>query len=165
MIQSPYLHKAQFISAAQTFSAVYNAITPGRYDFTNTAACQNVQLIELLRGTVYWIKTVSVGGNLSEQDYLGSIVTVPQMRVGRLVKPDAVYRFPLTLGKFAESADASAWVFADIGGDVLTLSMSGLCQQLPAMIGLGTMTLVVSIHIFAFNDAKFSAEFKRGIGC
>lgn len=162
-IYEKFLHKASFIPSTTTFSAVFNAITPGRYNFTNTPACQNVPIIELQRGSIYFLKNISIAGNLPEEDFLGSITVLPQVTLRKSTRPDAVYRFPYTIGKFAQSADAEAWVESNIAGENILISMTGVNQQLPAMVGIVTMSIFVSFHIYAFNDARFAAAFKGAI--
>lgn len=157
-------HKAQYIPSSTLFEAIYNAVTPGRYDFAGTPACQNVQVLTLFPGTIYWIKSISVGGNLPEADYLGSVVTFPALTVRRLSQPAAIYRFPIPINRFINSGECSAWVINDTRDDVLTLSLSGSCQQLPSMVGLASMKINIALTIYGFNDQKFAAEF-RGRVC
>lgn len=157
-------HKAQYVPTSTVFAAVFNAVTPGRYDFAGTAACQNVQVMELFPGTIYWIKNISVGGNVSETEYLGSIVDFPALTVRRRSVLAAIYRFPIPINRFINNGECSAWVINDTIGDVLTLSLSGSCLQLPSMVGLATMRINVALNIYGINDQKFAAEF-RGRVC
>lgn len=157
-------HKAQYVPTSTVFSAVFNAITPGRYDFLNTPACQNVQVMDLVPGTIYWIKNISVGGNIPEADYLGSIVDFPALTVRRQSTPAAIYRFPVPINRFINNGECSAWIVNDVRDDVLTLSLSGSCLQLPTMVGLVTLRVNIALNIYGINDQKFAAEF-RGRVC
>lgn len=163
VIQDKYMHKAQFLPTATAFSAVFNAITPGRYDFGGTPACQNVPVIQLPPGCIFWLRRLSVGGNVPQEDYLSSVVAVPSITVRRTTKPDPIYRFPIAIDKYIDSGDCEAWIVNDRAGEFLTLSLSGSCMQPPAMIGVATLTLNVSINIYQFNDQEFAAEFRGRI--
>lgn len=159
------LHKAQFLSTSTLFSAAFNVPTPGRYDYDNTIAAQNVVVIELFPGTIYWIRTITVGGNISEQDYLGAIVTFPQLTVRRQSNPNqGVLRFPIPLNKYINAADCNTWIVNDNLRDNLTLSLGGTFIQLPSMIGVATLRINVALTIYGFNDQKFAAAF-RGKVC
>jgi hypothetical protein len=135
-------------------------VTPGRYDFAGTATCQNVAVIELLPGAVYWLSKFSVGGNIPQEDYLGSIVDFPQVTVKRQSRPEAVYRFPITIDKYINNADCGAFVINDRREDNLTVSLSGSCRQLASMVGIATLSLTFSINVFEINEQGFAARFR-----
>jgi hypothetical protein len=77
--------QSRYIPTSTVFSAVFNAITPARYDFTNTAGNQNVNVLLLQPGTVYLIERMNAGGNLSEEQFLESIDTFPELTIKRSV--------------------------------------------------------------------------------
>ncbi len=164
-IQEKYMHKATFLPTSTQFEAFFNAVIPGRYDFIGTALCQNVQVMELQAGYIYWVRRISVGGNIPQEDYLGSIVDFPLLTVRRTARTGvAVYTYPLPIDKYVDSGDCTAWLLSDQRGDWLTLSLSGSCIQLPAMIGVASIRLRISLSIYGFCDPKFSNEF-RGRVC
>lgn len=162
-IQEKYMHKANFLSTSTLFSAVFNVPTPGRYDFAETPACQNVPVMALLPGTVYWIKRLSVGGNIPEEDYSGSIEVFPAITIRRQQRPEPVYRFPVPINKYIDSGNCEAWIVNDRINDQLTLSLSGRCVQLPTMVGVTTLTLSVSFQIYGINDQGFMSEFRSRV--
>ena len=162
-IQERYQHKSVFSSSSTEFSAVFNAVIPGRYDFTGTPTCQNLRVFDLQRGTLYQIKKISVSGNLPEYDYLGSIVDFPQLTVSRWKRTEPVYRYSIPINSYYENTDCQAWLKSDQKDDRLLLSLSGSCIQLPTMVGLLTMTLNISLIIFSFSDTQFMSEFEHKI--
>lgn len=162
-IQDRYMHKATFLTTSTLFSAVFGAYTPGRYDFTLTPSCANVNVFSLLPGSVYWISRFSVGGNIPEEDYLGSIIMFPQLIIKNALNQESLYRYPLTIDKYIDAGTADAWFQNDRLGNTLQLTLTGQCQMLPSMIGVTTLSLRISIIMHQFNDAQFAAEFRRGI--
>lgn len=160
-IQEKYMHKASFLPVSNMFEAFFNAVIPGRYDFIGTVACQNVQVLPLQMGNLYWIRKISVGGNIPQEDYLGSIIDFPFLTVRNVSRPNmAIYSRPLPIDKFINSGDCEAWFLSDQANDVLTLSLSGSCIQLPAMIGILSIKLMISINIYSFCDTGMSADFR-----
>jgi len=164
-IQDKYMHKATYLSTSTLFEAFFNAIIPGRYDFVGTAACQDIQVMELQAGYIYWVRRLSVGGNIPQEDYLGSIVDFPLLTVRRTQRPNvSIYTYPLQIDKYIDNGDCDAWVMSDQKNDFLTLSLSGSCIQLPLMIGIASIRLRISLSIYGICDPAFSNEF-RGKVC
>ncbi|MDD5688617.1 MAG: hypothetical protein PHE88_12385 [Elusimicrobia bacterium] len=163
-IQDKYMHKATYLPTSTLFEAVFNAVIPGRYDFVGTIACQNVPVMELQTGYVYWVRRLSVGGNIPQEDYLGSIVDFPLLTVRRTVRTGvAVYTYPLPIDKYVDNGDCDAWILSDQKGDFLTLSLSGSCIQLPAMIGVASIRLRISLSIYGICDTGFSSQFRSQV--
>lgn len=162
-IQSGFMHKAIFIPGTIRFEAFFNVPTPGRYDFLNTALCQNVQLIELRPGTIYWIRGLSVGGNIPEYDYSGSIVDFPNLTIRRSLRNESVYRFPVPINRYYEEIPCEAWIKSDVREEVMTLSLSGSSIQLPTMVGVPSIILNISLFIFSFTDKSFSIDFDNRV--
>lgn len=154
---------ARYIPTSTLFEAFFGAVIPGRYDFTGTALCQNVVTIRLQPGSVYLIERVSVGGNIPEEDFFGSIVDFPKLTFKKSILREIVYREPLPISRYMDGLECSAWIKSEKGGDDLTLSMSGSCIQLPSMIGIASLKLNVSLSIYAIEDQKFTAEFNNRV--
>ena len=70
-IWEKYLHKAQFISTSTLFSAVFNAVVPGRYDFDGTTAAQNVPVIALDLDILFYSAIIIVAEDDPFVGYIG----------------------------------------------------------------------------------------------
>lgn len=154
---------ARYIPTSTTFEAFFNAIIPGRYDFAGTLLCQNVVTIRLQPGSVYLIERVSVGGNIPEEDFFGSIVDFPRLTFRKSIRTEIIYREPLPISRYMDGLECSAWTKSDKGDDDLTLSMSGSCIQLPSMIGVASLKLNVSLSIYGIEDQSFVAAFNNRV--
>lgn len=152
--------QSRFISSSTVFTAVFNAITPGRYDFTNTSSNQNVSVIQLQPGTIYLIERLSVGGNLTEGQFLESIDTFPVLTVKRSASREGVYNRGLPIVHYFDGLECAAWVHSDKNDDNLTLSLSGLLTQIPSMVGILTVKIQVSMSIYAIESSYFSGAFR-----
>lgn len=156
--------QSRFIPTSTIFNAVFNAVTPARYDFTNTTGNQNVNVLLLQPGTIYLIERMNAGGNLSEEQFLESIDTFPELTIKRSVSRENVYNRTIPITNYFDGMECAAWVFTDKTNDWLTLSFSGLLRQLPSMVGIGTARIQISLSIFAIESAYFNGAFRDGLG-
>src|SRR5574343_288405 len=91
--------QARYIPTSTIFTATFNNPTIGRYDF-NVAGNQNILVEQLKPNVVYLIEKYSIGGNISELDYLGSIVDFPLLTIKRSVSSQIVYQKPIPLTNY-----------------------------------------------------------------
>lgn len=152
--------QSRLIPTSTIFSTTFNAITPGRYDFTNDPTNQNVVVIDLQPNTVYFIDRISCGGNVTEGQFLESIESFPFVAFKKLIRSDMVYERPIPVSNFFDGAEMSAFVKSDKGGDQLLFTFSGLFRQLPSMVGLLDLKVQVSLNIFAIESAYFAGAFR-----
>lgn len=158
-IQDFILHKANHIQTNTRFQAVFNAVTPGHYDYTGTTACQNVVVMQLSPGAVYWIKTISSGANIPVEDYTGSVVNLPQLTIRISPKQEAYFRYPHPIDKYLNNAEFGSWILSSVQAN-MTLSLSGLLVQLPSMVGILTVDINVSLGIYEINNQFFAGRFR-----
>lgn len=155
--------QARFIPTSTVFSAVFNAITPAKYDFSNTLTNQNINVLELQPNTVYLIERISTGGNITESQFLESIDTFPQLTIKRSISRETVYNKSIPVVNYCDGLEAACFVMSDKSNDFLTLSFSGLLNQLPSMIGIVTAKIQVSLSVFAIEAAYFVGSFRDQI--
>lgn len=157
--------QSRFIPTSTVFTAVFNAITPARYDFANTVANQNVNVLLLQPGTVYLIERMNAGGNLGEEQFLESIDVFPELAIRRSAsRGEGVYNRSIPILNYFDGMECAAWVFTDKKDDWLTLTLSGLLSQLPSMIGILTAKIQISLSIFAIESAYFNGSFRDALG-
>jgi len=151
--------QSRYISTSTIFTAQFNVPTPGQYDF-NVPANQNVQVQELEPNVVYLIERMSVGGTISEGDFLSSIVTFPILTIRRSISNQIVYKKPFPIVNYADGIETAAFIHSDKGGDQLTLSFVGSLLQLPSMVGLAEVKMQISLSIYAIDSGYFNAAFR-----
>lgn len=154
---------SRFVSASVIFTAVYNAITPGRYDFGLTPACQNVVALEMDQNVIYLIDRISVGGNIAENDYLASIDVFPRLTFKKSRSQQSIYQFPMPIVNYFDGQECSAWSKSDMKGEQLTLSLSGKCCQLPSMVGVTDLIICVSLNLFGVDNKDFNSAFRSSL--
>jgi len=152
--------QARFIATSTIFTAVFNAITPGRYNFTDTLSNQNVTVIQLQPNTVYYIDKMSVAGNITEEQYLESIDTFPTLYIKKKIKTENVYQNPIPIANYYDGNEISAWINSDKKDDELQFTFQGLLAQPASMVGIGTVKIQVSLNIFAMDSSFYNAAFR-----
>lgn len=152
--------QSRFIPTSTIFQAVFNAITPATYDFGNTPTNQDVNVLQLQPGTVYLIERISTGGNITESQYLESINIFPQLTIKRSISRETVYNKSIPIVNYYDGMEAACFVISDKSNDFLTLSFSGLLNQLPSMVGIAIAKMQISLSIFAVESAYFVGSFR-----
>lgn len=151
-----------YVDTLTTFKALFNVPTPGLYDFNVPATNKNLPVLALNPNTIYLINKISVGGTISQEEYLSNIVTVPVMTLGFLTEGQRIYPFPVPIVQFSDGLDATAWFMTDRTGETLTLSLlTGQLSQDANLIGIGSVSLNISLSIFQITDTGYIQEFKE----
>lgn len=156
--------QSRFIPTSTVFTAVFNAYTPARYDFTQTPTNQDVNVLLLQPGTIYLIERMDAGGNITEGQFLESIDTFPELIIKRSISKENVYNRPIPITNYFDGKEAAAWIHSDKKDDWLTLSFNGLLSQLPSMVGILTAKVQISLSIFAIESAYFVGSFRDSLG-
>jgi len=151
--------QSRYIPTTTFFSATFNAITPGRYDFSG-APNQNINVIDLKPSVVYLIERLSIGANIAESEFLSAIVNFPVLTIKRSVSAEIVYQRPFPIVNFADGIECAAWIHSDKQNDFLTFSFNGLFSQTPAMIGLLDLKIQISASIYAIDSAYYNAAYR-----
>ncbi len=151
--------QSRYIPTSTVFSAGFNLITPGKYDFSGVAN-QNVNVLQLNQNVVYLIERLSIGGNIAETEFLSAINTFPLLTIKKSISKEIVYQKPFPVVNYADGIECAAWVHSDRQNDFLTFSMSGLFNQTPAMIGLATLKIQVTASIYAVDSSYYNAAYR-----
>lgn len=152
--------QSRFIATANIFTADFNAITPGKYDFTNTPGNIDVVCVDLQPNTVYFIDSISVSGNISEKQFLEAINLFPYLYVKRKIRKENVYQKPIPIANYYDGNQTSAWVFSDKFSDQLLFTFEGLFNQPASLVGISTIKIQISMNIFAIESSYFNGAFR-----
>ena len=152
--------EAKFIPTSTRFNGVFNAPTPGVYDFTNNAANQNVSVLGLETNTVYMIDRINVGANISEEQFLGSINSFPFLYLRKKQKNKNLYKFPVPIGNLIDNGEMTNFFYTDNKDDELIMTFEGVLNQLASMVGITTVTIQISLNIYMIDSAYFVGSFR-----
>ncbi len=152
-------HTSHYLTKTNLFVATFNNPTAGQYDFG--IASNTGQLISnLQKNKVYLIERVSIGGTVSESDYLDSISTLPQFRLKRRLNNENVYFQPYSVVNYIDDSEITAWILSEKGGDDLIIDFSGILNQIPSFIGRVTITIHITFSIFIVSSTIFYGKFR-----
>lgn len=150
-------HQARFLTPCYKFSSLFNS-TPGGYLFGETAV-----LLDLQPSTVYFINTISVGGNISESIYLDAVNDFLQIYLRRQKSNQLVYGNPLPLSNYFDGNEAAAFVISDRYADQLLLRLEGELNGTAALVGVSPVTIQVQFNMFAINSAFYNGAYRDSL--
>lgn len=153
MIQHLLPHKARYIPSQNTFSAAFT----GLYDF-NIAANVNQTVIKMAPGLTYFIDNYAFAGNITQEDFLSAINTVPAMKLSRKNDRDNVYTGTIPLNQFASEKPATVFVASNKGNDELLITFTGVLNQIANLVGISPVNFTVSLAIYAIDNNDFNRE-------
>jgi len=153
---------ARFISPAVSFTAAFNTPTVGKYDF-GIAANALKTVFELQANTVYLISQMSIGGTVASEDFLESISVIPKLRFFRKVMAEGLYTEPIPITQFNASKEVSIWVISQKAGDSLQATLTGILSQTSAFVGLASITLNVSLSVYAIDEKEYNKNFRDSL--
>ncbi len=152
--------QSRYLPQSVLFTTTFNAITPGRYDFTNDPNSKGVVVMQLQEGSVYLIESMSVSGNITEAEYLSAQESFPDLFVKRSLSNENVYSTPVPLSNYFKGLETPAWVYTDKKDDNLILTLRGIFTQLPSMIGVLDMKIQVSLNVYAIESSVYNGAFR-----
>ena len=147
--------KARLIPTENTFSAPFT----GQYDF-GIDANQNQTVFPLQANTVYYIDNFSVGGNISREDYLSAISTVPNITLSRKQDKSGVYTRSIPLAQFFENKPSTVYVESNKSDDELRISLSGILLQTANLVGVDPVKITISFCAFAIDERDYNITYR-----
>jgi hypothetical protein len=149
-----------FLSTSSTFTALFGNPTPGVYDFNRTANAGRV-VLNLNMNAIYLINRITIAGDISQEEYLNNILTLPLMVLRYGLESQRVYPMSIPLVQYNDNMEAVAFFWSDLAGETLTLDLvTGVINQDAFMVGRGSVTLNVAMAIFEITDNGFVQNFR-----
>lgn len=152
--------QSRLIPTSTRFSAAFNTPTVGVYDFTNTAANSSVKVIDLLPSTIYFIDRISVGGNITEAQFLEAINQFCFLFVKKKLNNRNLYQTSIPIMNYIDSGELSNFFWTDKRNDELQITFQGVLNQLPSMIGISPVSIQVSFNIWAIDQSYFTGALR-----
>lgn len=154
MIQHLIPHQARYISTQNTFSAAFTGV----YDFSIPANA-NQLVIRLSANTVYFIDNYAFAGNITQEDFLSAINTVPSIKLSRKNDKDPVYMKAIPLNQYSPDKPATVFVLSNKANDQLLITFTGLLNQIAPLVGISPVSFTLSFSIYAIENNDYNREF------
>lgn len=153
---------SQCFLTANIFSAAWNVITPGRYDFTQTPGNQNQTILAIQPRSIYFIDRVSFSANCPEnlfQDAIDPTLSLPQIQLRKTRDGQQTYPRKQPFIKFFEGLELNQFFESRQADDILTGSMEAVMTQPAGLIGKDPLQFYVQFTIYQISDQSWLQNF------
>jgi len=154
--------QAQPIITGNIFTAAFNVPTVNRYDFTNIAANQNVNVLELDRWSVYIIERYNFSTNASQPDYLEAIDTtqgLPNFQLTTTASDQQIFPQQQPLINYVDNLEVIQAFSTQQDNDFLRVSFRGAFSQVVGMITIPTMFAFLQMNIYKINEVDWIKKY------
>ena len=156
MISRVISHRARVIPTQNTFSASFSGV----YDFSLTSGNALQTVFKTQPNVVYYIDAFSVGGNITREDFLSSISTVPTFLLSRKQDRSLIYTGSFPITQFYENKSFSVWVDSNKNGDMLLITFAGILNQTANLVGIDPIKITIAFDVFAIDETEYNAKFR-----
>ena len=113
---------SKFIQTSNTFTALFNNPTLGKYDF-NRAINVGVSVLPVNTNSLYLIEKINVAATIPEEEYLFNISVVPLVSLRFKIENQRVFPFPLPVVQYVKNMESVAWAWSNKGNDSLVMEL------------------------------------------
>jgi len=151
-------HRNKFLSTGNIFNATFSNPTVGEYDFTNG---NNKQIVfPLDKTSIYLVERMAIGGNISEENYLNSILTLPQITFRLALTNEIIYTKSVPVVNYYNDRQATTFIHTDKAGDSLTAELTGVLNQISDTVGKSVISLTLTLSVYQIDLKSFNEWFK-----
>lgn len=158
MITYQLPRKIRFIPASGIFSAVFSAVTIGKYNFNDQ---QIVLVPRLLQNTVYLIDSFSIGGNVAGEDFLSAINTIPLLNLRKTLNNENIFDVPQQIHAFSTDRQIVHFFKTGLDNCGLAASLSGILNQPAQFIGISPIQISINFSLHAVDASEFEKLYRK----
>jgi hypothetical protein len=122
-------------------------------------------MTDLNASNIYLLERVSFFANVSEADWLGSMITpadFPRVAVQfNRIGGASIYAEPFRCVNYIDNNEQLLYFRALQNGDILTASMFGLVQQTAGMVGMLNLISQINFTAYEITDRNWINLFER----
>ena len=148
-------HTAKLLTPTARAVAVFNAITPGKYEWNvKGLLIQNTQ-----PNTVYLIDRLTWSASIAGEYWQQSInptLGTPKISLRQKNGGNLIYSGPYSLAIYGNETEYNAWFRSDKNDDGITVDISGLINQIAETVGISDIAINISLSIYAIDSTEFS---------
>ena len=150
--------RIRYVPGSGIYTAVFNVPTIGQYDF----AGQTVELVKsLVPNTVYLIDSYSVAGNVAGEDFLSAIATVPALTLQKTLNNENIFDGPIQIHSYFTDRQIVHFFKTGHNKTGLAGKLSGVLNQIPAFVGLASISLSINFSLHAIDESGFEKDFSK----
>lgn len=150
------------------FSATYNALGAGQYNFDANPANVGQHVTRIDPAYTYLIAAVSYSASISEGVYLKSLTNTTDERPRATLKFERgnapVYPFPIPCINFYDDLEWQFFFLSPKGRDNLIVDFQGVLNQVSETVGVSEIFTQLSLTIYQENDSERNNRLRAGDG-
>jgi len=160
MINIKIPHSSIFRPIVKRFTATCGTPSLWKYDF-GTAANQNVKILPISQGNLFYISLLNFSASISESAFLENIESDPQIVF--LTKQNGINVFggPQPLIKYLPQNEVSSFFRSRQRGDELTGTATGVLTQSGSLVGPDAITIALALNVWEITDQDWIRAFDR----
>lgn len=158
MITHKIPFKSRIIPTENNFSAPFTGV----YNFGLVAGNSRQTVLPLDANSVYFIDNFSIAGNITSEDFLASISTVPTLTLSKTSdRPGStIYSRSFPISQFFQGKECTCFVDSNRGNDNLVVSLDGILAQVPNLVGVDPVIITVSFSVFAMDEKEYNQSYR-----
>lgn len=158
MITHKIPFKSRIIPTENTFTANFTGV----YDFSLLAGNTRQTVLIFDPNTVYFLDNFSIAGNISSEDFLSSISTVPTLTLSKAGDKagSTIYTRSFPISQFFHNKECTCFVDSNRGNDSLLVSLNGILAQTAGLVGIDPVKLTVSFSVFAMDEKEYNQTYR-----
>jgi hypothetical protein len=154
-------HTARFLPTTTGFTAGFNTPTLGKYNFGVPGNVGRV-IIPLDVNTTYFLDNMQIGGDIPQEEFLAAINTTPQITFKKVINNEIIYTTKIPLVLYSQEKPLTCFFRTDKGNDALIVDLEGILNQTFFLLGRSSVTLSMTLAIYAMDERDYNENFKRG---
>jgi hypothetical protein len=158
MITHKIPFKSRIIPTENNFTAPFTGV----YNFGLVAGNSRQTVFNFEPNTVYFLDNFSIAGNISSEDFLSAISTVPTLTLSKTSdRPGStIYTRSFPISQFFQGKECTCFVESNRGNDSLVVSLDGILAQVPNLVGVSPVKLTVSFSVFAMDEKEYNITYR-----
>jgi len=152
---------ARPILTANIFTATFNAVTPGRYDF-NSAGNINQTIIQMRPRSVYIIERVNFSASTPEGTYQEAIDPtngLPRLSVTTQSENQQRYPQEQPFINYVDNLEMLLFVNTTQNQDLLRATFRGQFDQPAGLVGQLTLNVYIQFNIYDLNATEWTEKY------
>lgn len=148
----------EFYQPTVVFNAVFNAVTPGFYDW-NSPANTGVPFQPIRQGNLYIIERYSFSADVAEAAFTEAVFVIPtlEVRIPRQ-KNRMIYPRPIPMLNFIDGLETQISVFS-AQDDNLQGTFRGQLSQPAALVGTPDISAICQFNVYEIKNKDWIDNF------
>ena len=133
----------------------------GKYCF-EAGALNSISFEKFQKNCLYLIERYSISFSLAKDSFYESINSPTRMYLQFSSNKENILNRPYTVINYQAESNINLWVYTNKSENFFTITMKGIFDQLPAMIGMTSVKAYIDFTIIEIHDNGYINAWKNG---